>query len=117
VLLQIITIDEQVFDDYINRVDFIQKHIFPGGILPSKSSIRSLAKSFGFKIKSELSFADDYSKTLEIWLKNFDDNVTKINSIGFSEEFIRKWRFYLCYCIAGFNSKRTDVVQFELQKL
>ena len=51
------------------------------------------------------------------WLKNFDAKYREIKNLGFSDEFIRKWRFYLCYCIAGFNSKRTDVVQFELVKI
>jgi len=116
-VLQIITIDEQVFKDYRNRVDFIQKHIFPGGFLPSKTVIRELAKSHGFKINDEFAFGCDYSKTLAIWLKNFDAKYDQIKSLGFSDKFIRKWRFYLCYCIAGFNSKRTDVVQFELEKI
>jgi cyclopropane-fatty-acyl-phospholipid synthase len=115
-VLQIITIDEQVFKDYKNRVDFIQKHIFPGGVLPSKTKIRELAKNHGFKINDEFCFGQDYSKTLAIWLKNFDAKYEQIKSLGFNDEFIRKWRFYLCYCIAGFNSKRTDVVQFELEK-
>ena len=116
-VLQIITIDEQVFKDYKNRVDFIQKHIFPGGVLPSKAIIRQLAKNYGFKIKDEFSFGEDYAKTLEIWLQNFDAKYEQIKSLKFSDEFIRKWRFYLCYCIAGFNSRRTDVVQFELEKI
>jgi cyclopropane-fatty-acyl-phospholipid synthase len=116
-VLQIITIDEEVFKDYINRVDFIQKHIFPGGILPSKTTIRNLAQKYGFEIKSETDFGLDYAKTLQIWLENFDNKYEEISKLGFNEEFIRKWRFYLCYCIAGFNSKRTDVVQFEIKKI
>jgi cyclopropane-fatty-acyl-phospholipid synthase len=115
-VLQIITIDEQVFDDYKNRVDFIQKHIFPGGALPSKSVLRRLAKDHGFEVKNEFAFGLDYAKTLEIWLQRFDAKHDEIKALGFSEEFMRKWRFYLCYCIAGFKAKRTDVVQFELQK-
>ena len=67
-------------------------------------------------IKSELSFANDYVKTLKIWLQNFDQNHHEIRRLGFSEEFIRKWRFYLAYCIAGFSVERTSVVQFELIK-
>jgi cyclopropane-fatty-acyl-phospholipid synthase len=116
-VLQIITIDEQVFNDYKNRVDFIQKHIFPGGVLPSKTTIHNLAKKHGFELKSELNFGLDYAKTLEIWLDNFDAKNKEIKDMGFSEEFMRKWRFYLCYCIAGFLSNRTDVVQFELMKM
>jgi cyclopropane-fatty-acyl-phospholipid synthase len=115
-VLQIITIDEQVFEDYGNRVDFIQKHIFPGGVLPSKSIIRQLAKDYGFEVKNEFAFGLDYAKTLAIWLESFDAKREQVKALGFSEEFIRKWRFYLCYCIAGFAAKRTDVVQFELQK-
>lgn len=116
-VLQIITIDEQVFKDYVNRVDFIQKHIFPGGFLPSKTAIRDLAKQNGFVLKSETAFSFDYAKTLLIWLERFDKKHDEIKALGFSEEFIRKWRFYLCYCAAGFNAKRTDVVQFELEKI
>ncbi len=116
-VLQIITIDEQVFKDYINRIDFIQKHIFPGGILPSKSIIHKLAANHGFKLKSELAFGKDYAKTLLLWLESFDKKQEEIIKLGFSQEFIRKWRFYLSYCIAGFNSKRTDVVQFELERV
>lgn len=115
-VLQIITIDEQVFADYVNRVDFIQKHIFPGGLLPSKTAIRQLANKYHLEVKSEFSFGLDYTKTLAIWLNNFDAKYQEIKALGFSDQFIRKWRFYLCYCIAGFNSKRTDVVQFELLK-
>ena len=116
-VLQIITIDEQIFEDYRNRVDFIQKHIFPGGVLPSKSVIRKLAKDHGFEVKSEFAFGFNYAKTLAIWLERFDAKYDEVRALGFSEEFVRKWRFYLCYCIAGFNSRRTDVVQFELQKI
>lgn len=116
-VLQIITIDEEVFKDYVNRVDFIQKHIFPGGILPSKTKIRELAKQNGFALRSETAFGNDYAKTLLIWLENFDKQYDQIRALGFSEDFIRKWRFYLCYCAAGFSAQRTDVVQFELEKI
>lgn len=116
-VLQIITIDEAVFDDYVNRVDFIQKHIFPGGVLPSKTAIRDLANNFGLKVKSEKAFGLDYAKTLKIWLEVFDHKKEQVKAIGFNDEFIRKWRFYLAYCIAGFEAKRTDVVQFELEKI
>lgn len=116
-ILQIITIDERVYKDYKNRTDFIKKHIFPGGALPSKSIIRELAKSHGFEVKSEFDFGQDYAKTLAIWLERFDAKYKEVRALGFNEEFIRKWRFYLCYCIAGFKTQRTDVVQFELVKI
>jgi cyclopropane-fatty-acyl-phospholipid synthase len=116
-ILQIITIDEEVFKGYLKRTDFIQKHIFPGGILPSKTEVRKLATQNSFTIKSELAFGLDYAKTLEIWLENFDAKKAEIFNLGFDEKFIRKWRFYLCYCIAGFKAGRIDVVQFELDKI
>jgi cyclopropane-fatty-acyl-phospholipid synthase len=113
-VLQIITIDDKVFKQYINRTDFIQKYIFPGGVLPSKEIIRNLCKDNNLKIISEHSFGHDYVKTLKLWLDNFDSKEEEIIELGFSHNFIKKWRFYLCYCIAGFSSTRTDVVQFEL---
>lgn len=116
-LIQTITIDQEVYGAYKNRVDFIQKHIFPGGFLPSKSVMRRLFSKHGFKIVSELEFGHDYEKTLRIWLNNFDHKKSEILKLGFSERFIRKWRFYLSYCIAGFSAKRTDVVIFEIQKI
>jgi len=115
-VLQIITIDDKVFEGYKKRVDFIQKHIFPGGVLPSKSAIHKLASQHNFVVKSDLDFASDYVETLKIWLKNFDNKISEIKNLGFDEFFIRKWRFYLAYCIAGFAVERTSVVQFELIK-
>lgn len=116
-LIQTITIDEEVFEGYKKRVDFIQKYIFPGGVLPSKSRFRRLVANHGFKISSELEFGHDYEKTLRIWLNNFDNKKSEIIKLGYSERFIRKWRFYLSYCIAGFSSERCDVVIFEIEKI
>jgi len=116
-LIQTITIDEEVFEGYKKRVDFIQKYIFPGGVLPSKSRFRRLVANHGFKISSELEFGHDYEKTLRIWLNNFDNKKSEILKLGYSERFIRKWRFYLSYCIAGFSSQRCDVVIFEIEKV
>jgi cyclopropane-fatty-acyl-phospholipid synthase len=79
--------------------------------------IRHLCADNGFKILSELNFGHDYEKTLRIWLNNFDAKKSQVLELGFTEEFIRKWRFYLSYCIAGFSANRTDIVQFELQKI
>lgn len=116
-LIQTITIDEKVYQEYQNRFDFIQKHIFPGGFLPSKTVFKELAKKHNFKISDEFSFGKDYQKTLLYWLKNFDKQKSAIKNLGFNDEFIRKWRFYLAYCAAGFATSRTDVVQFQLQKI
>ena len=115
-ILQIITISEDIFLQYQNRVDFIQKHIFPGGVLPTKNIIRNLAKKYNFTIVSETAFGLDYAKTLQIWLDNFNQQLNLVLHSGFDMQFVRKWQFYLSYCYAAFIANRTDVVQFELQK-
>ncbi len=115
-VLQIITISEDIFLQYQNRVDFIQKHIFPGGVLPTKNIIRHLAKKYHFNIISETAFGLDYAKTLILWLENFNQQLNLVLHSGFDMQFVRKWQFYLSYCYAAFIANRTDVVQFELQK-
>jgi cyclopropane-fatty-acyl-phospholipid synthase len=114
IIIQTITIDDEVALEYKKRVDFIQKHIFPGGVLPSKSEFIKLAKDNDLKVIDEFDFGDSYQKTLLIWLENFNQKKTEVIKLGFDEKFIRKWQFYLAYCAAGFGSKRTSVVQFEI---
>lgn len=113
-IIQTITIDDGVALEYKKRVDFIQKYIFPGGVLPSKTEFIKLAKANNLKLLEAFDFGDDYQKTLLKWLDNFNKAREKIINLGFDEKFIRKWQFYLAYCAAGFGSKRTSVVQFEL---
>jgi cyclopropane-fatty-acyl-phospholipid synthase len=116
-IIQTITIDHQYFKKYSKQSDFIQQYIFPGGMLPSSEIFEDLVKKHKFEIVSTHSFGADYARTLQIWKKNFLNNLSKIRSQGFDNNFIRKWEFYLCYCIAGFKSKRTDVKQFEFRKI
>lgn len=115
-MIQVITIDDEVYENYQKRADFIQKHIFPGGFLPSKAVFRQYGRDYGLEIADEFSFGLDYEKTLLCWLENFDLAYDKVIALGFDDEFVRKWRFYLAYCAAGFAAKRTDVVQFLLKK-
>jgi cyclopropane-fatty-acyl-phospholipid synthase len=113
-IIQTITIDDEVALGYKKRVDFIQKHIFPGGVLPSKSEFINLAKANDLKVVEAFNFGYDYQKTLINWLDNFNKVKEKVINLGFDEKFIRKWQFYLAYCAAGFGAKRTSVVQFEI---
>ena len=115
-VIQTITIDNEIFNKYKKRTDFIQKYIFPGGVLPSKRIFKDMAEKCGLRVVEEYCFGLDYYLTIKIWLDNFDKSTASINDLGFSDSFIRKWRFYLAYCMAGFASKRTDVVQFTLVK-
>lgn len=113
-LIQTITIADDVFQDYRKRGDFIQRHVFPGGMLPSDRAFREYAAKAGLIVRDAFAFGHDYHRTLGEWLKRFDDVREQVSALGFDEKFIRKWRFYLAYCMAGFGSGRTDVVQYEL---
>ena len=113
--IQAITIDDNMFDRYKNKTDFIQKYIFPGGFLPSKNIINKYVSENGLAIKSYDSYADHYSDTLAIWRNEFNKKWDLIKRQGFDLTFKRMWEFYLSYCEAGFKSKNIDLIQFSLQ--
>ena len=113
--IQAITIDDNLFNRYKNKEDFIQKYIFPGGFLPNKNSINKYVSNHGLTIKSYESYADHYSNTLSIWRDEFNKKWDQIKSQGFDLTFKRMWEFYLCYCEAGFKSKNIDLIQFSIQ--
>ena len=113
--IQAITIDDNMFDRYKTKKDFIQKYIFPGGFLPSKSIINKYVSENGLTIKSYDSYADHYSDTLAIWKNEFNQKWDLIKRQGFDLTFKRMWEFYLSYCEAGFKSKNIDLIQFSLQ--
>lgn len=113
-VIQTITVDDQLFDLYRRSGDMIRTFIFPGGMLPSPSRFDYEAKRAGLKTGGHFEFGQDYAFTMEVWLKNFEENLTAIRGLGFDEAFIRLWRFYLSCCIALFKSKRTNVMHVEL---
>ena len=113
--IQAITIDDNIFDRYKTKTDFIQKYIFPGGFLPSKNIINKYVSENGLTIKSYDSYADHYSDTLAIWRNEFNKKWDLIKKQGFDLTFKRMWEFYLSYCEAGFKSKNIDLIQFSLQ--
>ena len=113
--IQAITIDDNLFDRYKNKQDFIQKYIFPGGFLPSKNSLNKHVSENGLTIKSYDSYANHYSDTLALWRNEFNKKWDLIKPQGFDSTFKRMWEFYLSYCEAGFKSKNIDLIQFSLQ--
>ena len=113
--IQAITIDDNIFDRYKTKKDFIQKYIFPGGFLPSKGIINKYVSENGLTIKSYDSYADHYSNTLVMWRNEFNKKWDLIKKQGFDLTFKRMWEFYLSYCEAGFKSKNIDLIQFSLQ--
>ena len=115
-VIQTITIEASVFEKYIDTSDFIRHFIFPGGLLPTKEIFVNIAKECGFQVVAMQNFGDSYKATLLQWLEKFESIQEDVMKLGFDKKFIQKWKFYLAYCAAGFNSKRTDVFQFVLKK-
>ncbi len=113
-VIQTITIDDGLFEDYRTRSDFIRQYTFPGGMLPSMQRFREEAETAGLSCHNVYTFGCDYAKTLKEWLHRFDTNRDKIIKMGYSDAFIRSWRFYLSMCIGAFAANRTNVVQVEL---
>lgn len=116
-LLQIIVMREELFSAYKNRVDFIQQHIFPGGMLPSLSRLHTLANDSQFYWKNDTSYRMDYAQTLSLWSQRFERAKHLLLLENFDEAFIRRWRYYLSYCEAGFRSGRTDLLQTLLSPI
>lgn len=114
-MIQTITIQDSAFDSYRKSGDAIRTFIFPGGMLPSPGRFREEITKAGLRVTDEFAFGKDYALTLTYWLKNFEERIKEIKSMGFDEKFIRMWRFYMTCCIAAFKHGRTDVMQWELQ--
>ena len=112
--IQAITIDDSLFDRYKNKQDFIQKHIFPGGFLPSRNELQNYVNTNGLRFNEYNSYANHYADTLVIWREKFNKEWDLIKEQGFDLTFKRMWQFYLSYCEAGFKSKNIDLIQFSL---
>ena len=114
--LQFISIDEAFFERYRRNPDFIQKHVFPGGMLPSLPRFRAAAETAGLSIVQEDAFGADYARTLAHWHRRFLDAAPEIQALGYDERFRRMWRYYLAYCEAGFRTSRVDLMQTVMVK-
>lgn len=114
-VIQTIMIRDQDFDRYRKGSDFIRSYIFPGGMLPSFERFGQEAQNAGLRVCDHHAFGADYGRTLQEWMNRFDAKEKEMRALGFDESFMRLWRFYLAYCIAGFRSGRTDVMQVSLR--
>lgn len=114
--LQIITIEDDQFDGYRKRADFIQHYIFPGGMLPSERRLREETAAVGLGFEVDKMFGQSYARTLAEWARRFDLAWDEIKGGKFDESFRRLWLYYLAYCQAGFRTGRIDVGQFVLAK-
>jgi cyclopropane-fatty-acyl-phospholipid synthase len=114
--LQIITIKDELFEAYRGRADFIQKYIFPGGMLISEQRLRRETDRAALAWTDIARFGQDYARTLAEWARRFTAAWPEIKPLGFDERFRKLWLFYLAYCEAGFSTGRTNVVQLGLAK-
>ncbi len=114
--LQVITIADQLFEVYRKDVDFIQRYIFPGGLLPSPGRLGEEARRAGLDWHGGPSVGPHYARTLALWRRSFEAAWPEVHELGFDERFQRMWRYYLAYCEAGFGTGRIDVLQATLSK-
>lgn len=116
-VLQAITIPDERYDGYNRSVDFIRKHIFPGGHLPSPGLLKRMSTlETTFEEISHFEFGTAYAETLRRWRFNFFAKLNEVRSLGFDDSFIRKWHYYFAYCEAGFDTGLIHVRQICYRK-
>jgi len=108
-VLQVITLDESRYDTYTRQVDFIQRYIFPGGMLPTPAIMREQIAAAGLALKSTFTFGESYANTLAEWSRRFHGALPAIEAMGLDEKFQRLWAYYLAYCEGGFRAGVLDV--------
>ena len=112
--LQIITIANERFESYRKKADFIQRYVFPGGMLPSPDKLNQSLDKAGLALVEQLDFGQDYARTLKEWRHKFMEVWPDVEKMGFDGRFRNMWEYYLAYCEAGFGSKSIDVSHLTL---
>lgn len=112
--VQSIVIRDDRFERYARGTDFIQRYVFPGGMLPSRQVLHEQAARAGLRVVGELDFGPDYAHTLRHWRRAFLAQLPQVRAQGFDERFVRLWDFYLAYCEAAFDTGQTSVLQVTL---
>ena len=114
--LQIITVEDRRWEVYKRGVDFIQKYIFPGGMLPSPSVLRAQVERAGLEIERSIEFGQSYDQTLRRWYDSFNERWNEVAALGFDDRFRRMWNFYLTSCASTFRFANCDVTQITLKR-
>lgn len=114
--LQIITVGDHRWDVYKRGVDFIQKYIFPGGMLPSPTILRQQVERAGLGIVKSIEFGPSYDITLRRWHDTFNQKWDQISELGFDDRFRRMWNFYLTSCASAFDTASVDVTQITVSR-
>ena len=115
-LLQSILIEDWRFDDYRKKADFIQRYIFPGGMLPSLEVLKRIFPDQGMELQHVMHFGDSYGRTMNLWNRLFQEAWFQIRHFGFDSRFKRMWEYYLSYCETGFRTGAIDVATMHLKK-
>ena len=116
-LLQAITIRDQIYAEALESVDFIQRYIFPGSFIPSVTAIAdSVRRATDMKVFHLEDIGPHYATTLRRWHERFFERIDDVRRLGYSEQFVRMWDFYLCYCEGGFLERQLGDVQVLLTK-
>jgi len=116
-LIQAITIADQRYESAIQSVDFIQRYIFPGSNIPSNTAmLHSITRKTDMRLFDLEDIGPHYATTLKMWRENFFTNIAQVRKLGYSEEFIKMWEFYLCYCEGGFAERALGDVHLLLAK-
>ncbi|AEI94204.1 SAM-dependent methyltransferase [Roseobacter litoralis] len=114
--LQIITVADDRWEAYRNDVDFIQKYIFPGGMLPSPSALKDQVVRAGMGVERSVEFGQSYAITLKRWHETFNEKWDQVSAMGFDERFRRMWNYYLTSCAAAFETANCDVTQITIKR-
>ncbi|MEM6678081.1 MAG: cyclopropane-fatty-acyl-phospholipid synthase family protein [Pseudomonadota bacterium] len=114
--MQVITIADALFSSYRRGTDFVQKFIFPGGMLPSPTALRRETARAGLALEGSMEFGESYSRTLRLWSARFNGRWNEIKEFGFDDRFHRMWNLYLAACAACFLAGTTDVTQITLSR-
>ncbi|MEL6551615.1 MAG: cyclopropane-fatty-acyl-phospholipid synthase family protein [Pseudomonadota bacterium] len=114
--LQVITVQESRFEIYRQSVDFIQKYIFPGGMLPSPGVLRKQVEQAGLNVVRSIEFGESYSQTCRRWHETFNETWEQAVSMGFDDRFRRMWNFYLTSCASTFHFGNCDVTQITIAR-
>ena len=115
-VLQVITIDQSRFEGYRRRPEFIQRYIFPGGMLPTTEIIEQLVANAGLRLVSSKFFGDSYARTLAEWHRRFQETWPSIEALGFDDRFKRMWEYYLAYCRLGFEIGVLNVGLYKIER-
>lgn len=115
-VLQVITINDDIFEDYRKGADFIQRYIFPGGFLPSPGALAKAVSEGGLNLDQTHFFGASYARTCELWNRRFQHAWPDIERMGYDHAFKRMWEYYLSYCEVGFQAGRINVGLFKISK-